>query len=77
MTEDNTTENDDVRWKYLNSGIAGLIMLTLVILLLGSGVGVITLAAISQAWFFLFATAVATVLVWAFGKESYQSFKGN
>jgi uncharacterized membrane protein YccC len=72
-----TTKSDDVRWKYLASGITILIMGTFCALLIGASVGVITLSAITQPWYLLLATAVSTALVWVYGEECYQVFTRN
>lgn len=71
-----TTKNDDVRWKYLASVVTTLLVVTLAVLLIGAAVGALSLSAISQAWFILFASTLSASVVWLFGPEAYNAVKG-
>ena len=66
---DDTTESDDVRWKYLASFVTVSLIGTLTVLVIGGALGVLTLSAISQAWFVLFATAVVSAIAWVYGED--------
>lgn len=71
MTEedDNLTSKKTTRWEYLSSLITLLLFVTLCVLLIGASAGLITLGAITQAWFVLYATALTGSAGWLFGRE--------
>lgn len=75
-SDEQLTENKDTRWEYLNTFMAAILLVSFVAMVLLASAGVITLAAVSQPWFLLYASAVATSLVWTFGKDVYTTFKG-
>jgi len=77
MSENTSQEEDDyitnsakTRWEGLASVITGLVFFALVVLLVGAALGVLSLGAISQAWFMLFSLVIVSALVWLYGEKA-------
>ncbi len=72
MPEDNddTTTSSKMRWTYIATVLAGLIVASLPIIIIGTAVGALTLSAISQAWFSLYFLVTMMAATWAFGEET-------
>jgi len=68
MDED-ITNKKSVRWEYLSSVVTALLALTLCVLLVGGSLGLLSLGAIPQGWFVLYASALAAAIGWLFGRE--------
>lgn len=64
-----TTTSDEVRWKYLASIVTALLVSSLIVLVIGSAIGVLSVGAITQAWFVLYATAVISSVAWVYGED--------
>jgi sterol desaturase/sphingolipid hydroxylase (fatty acid hydroxylase superfamily) len=72
--EDLTTSTME-RWEWIGTILAGAIILTLPVLLIGAGAGYISLGAVPQAWFVLYATIALMAATWSFGKETLKAVK--
>jgi hypothetical protein len=73
VTEDgdnDTTSSSMTRWKYIGTILAGLMISSLPVIIIGTAVGVFTLSGISQAWFGLYFLVTMMAATWAFGKET-------
>lgn len=70
LTADTTT-----RWEYLSSFITLLLYVTFCALLLGGSLGLLSLGAISQAWFVLYGSALTASTGWLFGREYWDAKK--
>lgn len=79
MTDDtgnkDTTSNDDVRWQYLASVVVGVLLLSLPFILGLTALGIISLGAISQAWFGLYATITLMAAVWLMGEDTLNAVR--
>lgn len=70
MTEDeNTTTDESVRYKYLGSFLAGVMVISVPAVLFAAGAGAISLSLIGQGLFGLYATVALMAAVWAFGED--------
>jgi hypothetical protein len=63
------------RWKYIGTMLAGLMVVSLPVLIVGTAVGAFTLSGISQGWFMLYLTVVLMAATWAFGEETLNAVK--
>lgn len=52
--DEDTTSSSMTRWKFIGTIIAGLMVASLPVIIIGTAVGTLTLAGISQAWFRLY-----------------------
>lgn len=69
-TDESLTTNRKLRWDLLASVIAGVALISLIVLISAAALGVVTLTGISQGWFLLYTTVVLTATVWTFGAEA-------
>lgn len=70
-TEDeSTTRSSKTRWEYIGTLLAGAMVTSLPVLVIGASYGVLSLSPIGQAWFVLYATVTLMAATWAFGKET-------
>lgn len=68
-----TTTSADRRWKYTGTVLSILLIASLPVLIIGVGVGVISLAGVSSSWWVLYTTAVLMALTWTYGKETLEA----
>lgn len=76
VTEDgdsDTTSSSMTRWKYIGTILAGLMVVSLPVLIIGAAAGVFVLSPISQAWFGLYFLVTLMAATWAFGKETLEA----
>lgn len=85
MTNDTPEENTDenpyndsttsamTRWKYIGTVLAGIMVLSLPVVIIGAALGAFTLSGISQAWFGLYFLVTMMAATWAFGKETLEA----
>lgn len=66
----NTTRSSDTRWEYIGTILAGLMVTSLPVIVIGSSYGVFTLSPIGQAWFVLYAMVTLMAATWTFGEET-------
>jgi hypothetical protein len=71
----NTTTSTKTRWEYIATLLAGVMVLSLPVLVLGAALGPLSLAPISQGWYLLYGTVVMMAATWAFGKETLEAAK--
>lgn len=72
--EDLTTSTME-RWQYIGTVLAGVTVLSLPILIVGATLGLLSLSAIGQPWFILYATVTLMAATWAFGEETLNAVK--
>ncbi len=76
QTDDNsTTKSTRTRWEYIGTLLAGVMVISLPILILGAAYGPLVLAPISQGWYVLYGLVVLMAATWAFGKETLEAAK--
>lgn len=68
-----TTSSSMTRWKYIGTVLAGVMILSLPVIIGGAALGVLSLAGISQAWFGLYFLVTMMAATWAFGKETLEA----
>ena len=68
-----TTSSTQTRWKYTATILAGLMVVSLAVLMIGTAIGALTLSGISQAWFGLYFLVTMMAATWAFGKETLEA----
>ena len=68
-----TTINTNKRWKYTGTIVTSIVVLSLPILIILAGLGVVSLAAISQAWLVLYGTVTLMASTWLYGKETLEA----
>lgn len=73
--DEETTSSTRTRWKYIGTVLAGLMVISLPVLIIGTASGLFTLAGISQAWFGLYFLVTTMAATWAFGKETLQAVR--
>lgn len=74
MDEGLTTSYQE-RWEYLGTIASMVVLLSLIILILGSSYGILLLSAIGQSWFILYATICLMAATWIFGKGTLKAVK--
>lgn len=73
--ENSSTVSTDVRWKWVGTILASASILSLVSIIILTGLGIITLSPIGQVWSILYATVVLMASTWTFGKETLETVK--
>lgn len=68
-----TTIKTSKRWKYTGTIVTFIVVLSLPILIILAGLGVVSLAAISQAWLVLYGTVTLMASTWLYGKETLEA----
>jgi uncharacterized paraquat-inducible protein A len=68
-----TTTNSEMRWRWTGTILAVLTVASLPVFITLAGFGAITLGAISQGWWVMYATVVLMAATWTFGKETLQA----
>lgn len=71
--DNDTTSSSMTRWKYIGTILAALMVASLPVLVIGTALGTLTLAGISQAWFGLYFLVTMMAATWAFGKETLEA----
>jgi hypothetical protein len=71
--DENLTTSSRERWEYLGTVVSILILSSLVLLVLGSSYGLLSLAAIGQSWFLLYSTICLMAATWVFGKGTLKA----
>lgn len=71
--DESMTTSTRERWEYIGTVLAGLMVASLPIIIIGTAVGVLTLSGISQAWFGLYFLVTLMAATWAFGKETLEA----
>lgn len=71
--DEDTTSSSMTRWKYIGTILAGVMVLSLPVIVVGTALGTFTLAGISQAWFGLYFLVTMMAATWAFGKETLEA----
>ena len=69
----NTTHSALTRWEYIGTVLSFILVVSLAILTLGAAYGILSLAAIGQAWFTLYSIVVLMAATWTFGKETLEA----
>lgn len=72
--EDLTTSTME-RWEYIGTMLAGLMITSLPVIIIGTALGTLALSGIGQAWFILYATVSLMAATWAFGKETLEAVR--
>lgn len=70
---DSITTSTQSRWEYIGTVLAGMMVASLPIIIIGTAVGALTLSGISQAWFGLYFLVTLMAATWAFGKETLEA----
>lgn len=70
---ENLTTSSKERWEYLGTVVSILILTSLVLLVLGSSYGLLSLTAIGQSWFLLYSTVCLMSATWVFGKGTLKA----
>lgn len=68
--DDSTTMSTKARWEYIGTVLAGLMVSSLPVIIVGAALGTLTLSPIGQAWFVLYGTVTLMAATWAFGEET-------
>lgn len=71
--EEDLTDSTQTRWEYIGTILAGVMVMSLPVLIVGTGLGTFTLTGISQAWFGLYFLVTMMAATWAFGKETLEA----
>lgn len=71
------TKSNDKRWVLIATLVTFMIHTSLLGLVIGTSVGVISLGTIPQAWFLLYSTVVSAATVWLYGEEVYEVVTSN
>lgn len=71
--DENTTSSSQTRWEYIGTVLAGLMVTSLPVLMIGTAIGAFKLSGISQAWFMLYFTITLMAATWAFGEETLKA----
>ena len=75
-TEDESlTTNTQQRWEWIGTVLSFLIVVSFLILVLGASYGLLTLSAVGQSWFILYATVVLMAATWSFGKGTLKAVR--
>jgi hypothetical protein len=82
MSDDTTHHHDEdlttstmERWEYIGTILAGAMVLSLPVIVVGAGLGILSLSPIGQAWFLLYSTVTLMAATWAFGKETLEAVR--
>lgn len=67
-SDDELTRSKNVRWEWLATVVAGLTILSFILLVIAGAFGVVTLS-FSQPWFLLYSSAVVASYGWVLGKD--------
>lgn len=67
---DGVTKSSKTRWKYIGTVLAGLMVASLPVLIIGTAFGILTLSGIGQAWFGLYFLVTMMAATWAFGEKT-------
>lgn len=68
------TDESDVRWTYLGSFVASIILVTFILLISAGALGYANLDAISAGWFYLTWLVVLTATGWVFGIDLVKEY---
>jgi len=71
--DEDTTSSSMTRWKYIGTILAAAMVISLPVIIVGTALGALTLAGISQAWFGLYFLVTMMAATWAFGKETLEA----
>lgn len=71
--DQNLTDSARERWEYIGTVLAGLMVTSLPLVIVGTAAGVLTLGGISQAWFGLYFLVTLMAATWAFGKQTLEA----
>jgi hypothetical protein len=71
--DENLTTSQQERWEYIGTILAGVIVLSLPVLILGAAIGELSLGRVGQAWYTLYSIVVLTATTWAFGKGTLEA----
>jgi hypothetical protein len=72
--QDLTTSSKE-RWEYIGTILAGVMITSLPVLIIGTTAGILTVSTITQGWFVLYATITLMAATWAFGEETLKAVK--
>lgn len=82
MPEDNEHHHDEgmtnstrERWEWIGTILAALIITSAVFAVIGTMAGILSMAAVTQAWFLLYLTLVLMAATWTFGKGTLEAVK--
>ena len=70
-----TTLSSETRWTYIASVLSAIVIISLPILTIGTALGIMTLAGISQGWLILYSTVVLMAATWVFGEETLNAVR--
>lgn len=68
--DDDVTTIEDARWTYIGTVLAGIMVISLAVLVIGAAAGVLQVSPIGRAWFGLYALVTLMAATWAFGEET-------
>jgi hypothetical protein len=71
--DEDTTSNTMTRWKYIGTLLAGVMVLSLPVVIIGTATGTFELSGIGQAWFSLYFFVTLMAATWAFGRETLEA----
>lgn len=70
-----TTLSSDTRWTYIASVLSAIVITSLPVVIVGTGLGLMTVAGISQGWLILYSTVVLMAATWVFGEETLNAVR--
>lgn len=73
--EPETTVNTRIRWKFAGTIFAGIILLSLPFIIVGTAGGLLTLSSIGQTWATLYAIVTLMAATWAFGEGTLNAVR--
>lgn len=68
-----TTQNVMTRYKYTGSILAGALILSIPVIVIGAAAGWLTLAAVPDTWMLLYQVVALMAVTWAFGKKTLKN----
>lgn len=68
--DSDTTSSTDTRWKYIGTLLAGIMVASVPIAVIGGATGLLALSAIPETWFGLYSLVALMAATWAFGRET-------
>lgn len=77
--QDNNVRDEDLvsspnkRWEYTGTILASLVIMSLPIVIVGAGLGALSLGVVSQGWFALYSIITLMAATWVFGKETLEA----
>jgi len=69
------TTSTKERWEYIGTILAGVMVLSLPVLVTGAAAGILSVSAVTQGWFVLYATITLMAATWAFGEGTLKAVK--